>query len=329
MSDTKTYSLYGGSIDLTFNPTATKYRYTVDNLRTGVKGEAVRGVTSVLRDIIAKPDLMTWTLNMANAYYFGAKFDESTKEYNHDWSKAAIKPNRDQNGEITEPVTEDDLHEIMMEGSRQWTKRSDQGKDVGTLTHLMVEHYLTTQIEGAEHPKLLDRSEYSTEDLKMADRASESFRKWWNSLGDAHVEQLEAPVYSVGMKYAGTFDILANINGKRYLLDLKTTNASRKAPLGVYAEYFLQLGAYSHAYSEESGNQVDELGIVRVGKDGKLHIVTTSDLNMTVDECERAFAFAVRLHDMLSKTSPFLSDPHFKSSLIPSSMVDQEDSINE
>ena len=50
--------------------------------------------------------------------------------------------------------------------------------------------------------------------------------------------------------------------------DIKTTNASRQAPLGVYPEMFLQLGAYANAHLEEFPlEEIDDLAIIRVGKD--------------------------------------------------------------
>jgi len=216
----------------------------------------------------------------------------------------------------------------MMEGSRQWTKRADQGKDIGSLVHSMVEHYLKSSIEGTSRPEPLDFSDVDPKDMKMAQKAFMSFKKWWSGLSNRSVMAVERPIYSRQMKYAGTFDLLVEIDGKTYLLDLKTTNASKKAPLGVYAENFLQLGGYSHALTEEQGTLIDDVGIIRVGKDGKLHIVTAKDLGFTVEACERAFAFAVRLHDFLEQATPFLQDAHFKSHLYPTSVVDNDVSVS-
>lgn len=310
------YTLYGGAVKLLFSPSSTKYRYTVTDAGTDEANTPVRGVTSVLKDIIAKPDLMTWTMNMSHKYLFGSKFDEESKEYVHDWKESALKPG------VT--YSEEELHNLMMDGSRQWVQRSDKGKDVGTMVHDAVEAFL----KGLEpvFPEAEDKE--TIENVKCAQKALRAFVKWWESLEQKRVISTEKPIYSRMMKYAGTYDLLAEINGKVYLLDIKTTNASKKAPLGIYAEYFMQLGGYSFAHREETGDEVDDVGIIRVGKDGRLAIATATDIGLTRDACERAFAFGVRLHDWISTATPYLSDAHFKSHLLPSeSKVDDEDSI--
>lgn len=320
MTEDKTYTLYGGDVELVFKPNSTKYRYTVtDRMVRDMQGASVRGVTSVLKDIIAKPDLMTWPMNMANAFLFGSTFDEVLKQYVCDWEKASLKPDT--------PFTEEELQNMMMDGSRQWTKRSDKGKDVGTLTHSAVEAYL----RGVEFvwPEVdPEQDKEGAENVKMAQKALKAFTGWWDSLEDKEVIEVEKPIYSRSMKYAGTFDLMARINGKTYMLDIKTTNASKKAPLGIYSEYFLQLGGYSYAMKEETGQSSDDCGVIRIGKDGRLFIATANDIGLTVDGCERAFAFAVRLHDFLEQATPFLQDAHFKSHLIPTSQVDNEVSIS-
>lgn len=305
----KEFQMYGGRVSMVFNPNSPRYRYTVTDPEFKLKNEPVRGVTTLLRDIINKPDLMTWPMNMANSKLFGSKFDEKLLEYTHDWNNAEIKPDT--------AYTAEQLHEAMLTGSREYTKRGDTGKDIGTQVHSMVESYL----KGRE---IVIPEDMPEADAKMANKSFNAFMNWWEGLEQARVRHIELPCYSRNLKYAGTMDLVAEINGTTYLLDIKTTNASRKAPLGIYAEYFLQLAAYSYALREEHGFNVDDLGIIRVGKDGRLNIVTARDLGVTVDDCERAFAFACRLHDWLETASKFLSDGRMNSHLTPTPLVDTE-----
>lgn len=311
------FVLYENKVKLEFNPDSPKYRYVVSDPERKVFDKSVRGVTSILKDIIAKPALMTWAMNMSHSYIFATKFDEVLKDYTHDWKKSAIKP------ETT--YTEEELHDIFKEGSKQWTKRSDKGKDVGHITHRSVELYLKGEsspvekaIEEAEKIAKLDSEEDKKEfleNIKCVKKAFKAFREWWDAIDDKKILYLERPIYSRQMDYCGTFDMLVEIGGRTYLLDLKTTNSSRNNPLGIYAENFLQLGAYSFALKEETGIVVNDVGIIRVSKAGQLSIATAGDLGIPVDLCERAFAFALRLHDVLSMVTPFLSDAHFKSHL--------------
>lgn len=311
--------LYNGQVRMLFNPNSPRYRYTVTDRGTGIKDESTRGVTTVIGDVLDKPGLRTWPMNMANSVMFGTKFDETLKDYTHDWKTALIKPGV--------AYTEEELHEAFKAGSREWTKRSDKGKDIGTLTHRAVELFL----KGSEQPfeEALKEADPDIPDdfVKDAQRALKSFVDWWKSLDNAKVIETERPIYSRSLRFSGTFDLLASINGKTYMLDVKTTNAGKEAPLGIYPEMFIQLGAYSYAIREETGIHIDDCGILRLGKDGKLHIATASDIGVSRDECERAFAFAVRLHDWLSTISPFLKDVHFKSPLLQSSQVDESDSV--
>lgn len=316
MSDSvQHFELYGGEVQLDFNPDSPRYRYVVTDRRAGTADVSVRGVTSVLKDIIAKPDLLTWPMNMATQYLFGATWDDGLKKYFYNPKKAAVIDGTS--------YTAQELQELMEEASRQWIKRSDKGKDVGTLTHEAVEAYIKG--ESMNYPE----DEESQDNVKLAKKASQTFKTWWERLEDPEVISTEKPVYSRMMNYCGTYDLLAKINGKTYLLDLKTTNVSKKAPMGIYTEYFLQLGAYAHAVTEETGQTIDDVGIIRVGKDGRLFVATAKDIGIDTATCERAFAFAVRLHDMLETATPFLQDAHFKSHILPSpELVDSEDSAS-
>lgn len=68
--------------------------------------------------------------------------------------------------------------------------------------------------------------------------------------------------------YAGTFDLVADIGGVRWLLDIKTSK-------GVYGETGLQLAAYRNAefWQDDDGNEqpmpeVERLGVLHVREDG-------------------------------------------------------------
>lgn len=317
---TTEHTLYDGDVKLVFNPESPRYRYTVNDTMMGVSNEPTRGVTTVIGDVLDKPGLRTWPMNMANGVLFGSKFDEGLKEYVHDWDSAVIKPDT--------AYTAEELHEAFLKGSREWTKRSDKGKDIGTLTHRAVELFLKGNDEATALQTALEEAdpEIPKDFVTAAQKALKSFVDWWSTLPDAEVIDTERVIYSRSLKYAGTFDLMARINGKVYMLDVKTTNAGKEAPLGIYPEMFIQLGAYSYAIREETSVHIDDVGILRLGKDGKLHIATGSDIGVTRDDCERAFAFGVRLHDWLSTISPFLKDIRFKSSLLQSAPVDESDS---
>ena len=113
--------------------------------------------------------------------------------------------------------------------------RKNKGADTGTIVHDLTEAMLL----GRE----FNVAEYSGE----VKRALKGFETWLLQSG-ATVESVEGLVYSAELDYAGTYDHIMTIDGKTYMTDLKTTNASDSAPEGVYAEYFVQLGSYAIAY---------------------------------------------------------------------------------
>lgn len=62
-------------------------------------------------------------------------------------------------------------------------------------------------------------------------------------------------------RWMGTFDLVADLHGERWLLDLKTTRS------GIYGETALQLAAYRHAefYVDTEGNEHPMPAVERVG----------------------------------------------------------------
>lgn len=302
----KELELYGGSVKLKFNPNATRYRYTVTDRWYDRTDEPIRGVTTVLKDIIHKPDLMQWPMNMSHQFLFGQKFDDQSKEYIYQSDKAALQANT--------MYTEAQLESYMQDARKAHMKRSDRGKDVGSLAHRAIELYLQGEKNALRDAFGESDDEVSDDIKKPVTDAYNAFVEWWESLPSAEVVHLERPVYSRNLSYAGTIDILAKINGKTVLIDLKTSNSSSKAPMGIYSEYFVQLGGYSHALREETSSDIDELLVVRASKEGELNLAAANaDMKLSVGDCERAFAFAVRLHDWLENASNYLTDRNFTS----------------
>lgn len=296
-----THSLYGGEVKLVFDPDAPRYRYKVTDLRTGIENKPVRGVTTLLRDVLHKPELLMWPMNEALTLLFGQEFDSKSKSYVYKPSKALLKPER--------VMTQVELQNALDAARKAHTAKSDRGKDVGSMVHENLEAFLT----GQPMPEFKD---VAPEDVKAVNGAVNAFIDWWKSLRQAEVISVETPIYSRSLWYAGTYDLKAKINGKVYMLDFKTTNRSRVAPLGIYAEYFLQLGAYSYAETEENGGDFDDLGVINVSKTGSgVHIACASDMGLSVSDCEDAFAFGVKIHDWLEATTKLTKDSHFTSHL--------------
>lgn len=344
------HTLYNGEVTLVFDPDAARYRYKVTDVAYGLKDKPARGVTTLLRDVIHKPDLLMWPMNEALGALFDQKFDETTKEYLlGSPKKSLIKPGV--------AYSEAELAGALNAARKAHTAKGDKGKDVGSMTHKLIELFVA---DGKEHldevyqefktdapvekeftpeeygskdaakaayqiavGKYAESTEILADNMKIAERAFGGFVKWWNEV-KPEVLMVEKPVYSRSMGFAGTFDMVARIKGKTYMIDFKTTNKSQRAPMGIYAEYFIQSAAYSYAFREEYGKSVDDIAIVNVGKDGKVNVVCASDLGISVEDSERTFAFAARLHDWLEATSKLTRDSRIKSILSPAQVEEPE-----
>lgn len=191
-------------------------------------------------------------------------------------------------------ITEEDL--VMAAG--EYKVKRDAGGSTGSEAHALVENYLKGQPTSGGTPEALN--------------AYGAFVKWFESV-KPEVINVEEVVFSPTFLYAGTYDGMLKIDGKVYLTDLKTTNASKKAPKGVYAENFLQLGAYALAhdeqreYEEKNGGTellpVEGLMVISAKKDGKLDIVTNEDVGITLEDCKDMFRRTINLYNFLAYTT--------------------------
>ena len=139
-------------------------------------------------------------------------------------------------------VSADDLEQA----KKAHASKKDKAADIGTLVHGAVEQW----IKNGTIPAL------NEDGMKMFNH----FLKWAEGKKFLASEQR---VYSTVHFYAGTFDFLVEIDGKKYIGDLKTSN-------GIYGrEYFAQTAGYRIAI-EEMGILDDLHGsvIVRCGKKG-------------------------------------------------------------
>lgn len=193
-------------------------------------------------------------------------------------------------------ITQADLDEAQKES----TKRRDSGASTGTEAHALVENYLKG-------------TPVSTPASVEATNAYKAFVKWFESERPT-VINVEEVVYSKTGGYAGTYDCMLRIGDKVYLCDLKTTNTSRKAPAGVYAENFLQLGAYAKAHQEQLQYEVlmaggtklekiDGLMVISAKKNGKLDVVTNEDIGLGLDDCMDMFGGVLGIYQFMTYAS--------------------------
>jgi hypothetical protein len=140
----------------------------------------------------------------------------------------------------------------------QWMKemgsKADEIRDNAGRRGSTV-HQLTEDYDRGMECKLLDennRPKYSLEEWNMFERYVEF------SVNHKPVHSMiEQTFVSNELKFAGTLDRICTIDGKTYVLDIKTSN-------GIYNSYWLQLAAYRELYDHSvrtSDNMPDIDGV--------------------------------------------------------------------
>jgi len=118
----------------------------------------------------------------------------------------------------------------------------------GTQVHELCEAYLN-----GEELKFLDdkgRPQHNPDVWQMFLR----FVEFWELIQPTLIET-EVHLFSDELKVAGTCDLIVEINGKLWLLDLKTSNQ-------LQLTYELQTAVYGQCYEECFGRKIDHYGIL-------------------------------------------------------------------
>ena len=197
-------------------------------MATNYKGVEYPSVTQILGQL-NKPALIPWA------------------------SRCAVDFIRENLDKLEALMVDADAHaveDLLDEAQKAHTQKKDDAADSGKLAHKAIEAH----IAGAEPFVVLS-------DNDEAHRAYTAFLKW---LDDNTVEFLESEVLvcSTLYGYAGRFDLIAMVNGKRVLIDFKTST-------GIYPEMMIQLCAYRQAYNEmlhEGQETIENMALLHLDK---------------------------------------------------------------
>lgn len=217
-------SIFAEYLDLTVEYRDASHRYWLH--KDGARTPAV-SVTSALK-VLDKPALISWAERCGAE---GAARLADMGELDNVPPEEAINLVR--------------LHKLGVDAKR------DAGADRGTALHDVQELWVT---EG-KTPKLGDfapevRGYVQAYSLFLVTREPEPV-------------EVEVIVGSVKHGYAGRLDMIANLDGRRILLDLKSSPTAR-----VYPEAHVQTQAYCTALPECGIEEVEGALIVAIGADG-------------------------------------------------------------
>lgn len=153
-------------------------------------GKRMYGVTTIL-GVIAKPALIGWAANMAVDHVI----ENSASEKTDDGLRYQV------------------IESVLADARKAHTKKKEAAGTKGTDTHALVEEYVKSCIEIGHLAVLTDEQDKSDALVKFAGWALENNVKFLAS---------EKRVYSEEYWTAGTADFTCEIDGKRYVGDLKT-----------------------------------------------------------------------------------------------------------
>jgi hypothetical protein len=146
---------------------------------------------------------------------------------------------------IGETLDADLIDDEVTTGKLGPTKIRDAAGDFGTRAHNAIEEILL----GSTDPIDDDIAE-----------AVAGFRLWWDA-SDLDISVAELMVVSEQYGYGGSTDVLAyrKSDGKPAIVDWKTSS-------GIYTENALQAAAYAKAWEEMTGEQIEDVWVVRLKK---------------------------------------------------------------
>jgi len=197
-----------------------------------VNGEIVYGVTSIV-GILNKPALIYWAVN------------KTIEKLN-----TTLKPGLVID-EVNKPV-------LLKEAKYAHREHLSGAGDVGSAIHLWLEKYLKSLIAKQVPPELPVN--------KNIREGIETVLDWIKKYKMEFISS-ERKIFSKKYIYAGTLDAYALIDGKRTIIDFKTSS-------DIYPEFFIQTAAYAQAIEEEDNVKIDECWILKVPKDGSEFMVS-------------------------------------------------------
>jgi hypothetical protein len=147
--------------------------------------------------------------------------------------------------------------ECYPKGAAYYNWLKENGKDADEIRDEAgrrgsVVHKLTEDYDAGKEVRLVNDNgsiDYKLTEWAMFERYVE-----FRSRFDLKVEAIELNIISKELGFAGTIDRVCYLNGEKYIIDIKTSNA-------IYPSYWLQLAAY-RALLLHVGVKVDNVAIL-------------------------------------------------------------------
>lgn len=184
-------------------------------------------------------------------------------------------------------------------GFYQWVKENgsdaDSIRDEAGATGSIV-HNLTERFDNGDTISLLDENGHIG--FKMTEWAMfERYVDFSRRFNPEH-EMIEQNFIDSKAGYAGTIDRVCTIDGKKTLIDIKTSGA-------IYPSYWLQVAAYWNLYFNNTNKGLDQVGILWLnaktrteGKKGSIQGVGWQLVTKTIDEAMQDLGLFAITHQL-------------------------------
>ena len=173
---------------------------------------------------------------------------------------------------------------------KSYKKTLDYSAQIGSQCHETIDAFITSEFNYETPSDMFRDSRF----------AYESYLKWWNDINMNNIVKVIYHEYTLICKYfGGTMDGYYEINGRKYIVDYKTSNH-------VTFRYFLQIAAYRYILREELGIETDGCIVLQLSKNDisyneyVLNFYVPEHLQY-INECEQAFLAMVFSYYNISK----------------------------
>ncbi len=138
------------------------------------------------------------------------------------------------------------LDALLNAARNNWRDVRDTAADTGSQIHDMIEKYIKHGRDSAG---------------ETPDQVAHGFLAFleWEKTNKVTWLESERTIFHPELLYAGTLDAVAVIDGKKYVIDFKSSG-------GFYDTFGPQIAAYRAAYMAETGVEIHGCGILRLDK---------------------------------------------------------------
>ena len=236
-------------------------------------GKRIKGCTTIL-GIIAKPQLIQWSANLAAAEAFRIGSVDGLVEKINEFEKIDSEACKQIDLEFPEFAKARLAHKEKKDNAAEW----------GKIVHKAIEVWIKTK----NNPTVV---EIGGEQVKLLDEHIKAVNQFitWATKNDVEFLLSEKGIYSEIWQIGGIVDFVCKIKGILYVGDIKTSS-------DIYEEYFLQCSAYAKMMTEMGlYDNFDNMIIINTKKDGTFK---TEERNNVKDDI-KCFEAAIILHNRL------------------------------